>query len=147
MVPFRSRRVPHLLIAFLFGISTVAGVASGVTVPSGFSQSQIGGSLDSPTAFAIAPDGRIFVCEQEGRLRVIKDGQLLATPFLSVTVSSVGERGLLGVAFDPAFASNHFVYVYYTAVTGSIHNRLSRFTANGDVAVSGSERILLETTI
>jgi glucose/arabinose dehydrogenase len=144
MVPFYSRRVPHLLIAFLFGISTVAGVASAVTVPSGFSQSQIGGSLDSPTAFAIAPDGRIFVCEQEGRLRVIKDGELLATPFLSVTVSSVGERGLLGVAFDPAFASNHFVYVYYTAVTPSIHNRLSRFTANGDVAVSGSERILLE---
>jgi glucose/arabinose dehydrogenase len=119
-------------------------VAFAVTVPSGFTQSQIGGSLDSPTAFAIAPDGRIFVCEQEGRLRVIKDGQLLATPFLSVTVSSVGERGLLGVAFDPAFASNHFVYVYYTAVTPSIHNRLSRFTANGNVAASGSERILLE---
>jgi len=144
MVPFHSRRVPRLLTALLFGISTAAGVASAVTVPSGFSQSQIGGSLDSPTAFAIAQDGRIFVCEQEGRLRVIKNGQLLATPFLSVAVSSVGERGLLGVAFDPAFASNHFVYVYYTAVTPSIHNRLSRFTANGDVAASGSERILLE---
>jgi glucose/arabinose dehydrogenase len=56
-----------------------------------------------------APDGRLFVCEQAGRLRVVKGGSLLATPFLTVTVSSSGERGLLGMAFDPAFASNHFV--------------------------------------
>ena len=51
-----------------------------------------------------APDGRLFVCEQGGRLRVIKDGALLATPFVTLTVNSSGERGLLGVAFDPAFA-------------------------------------------
>ena len=62
-----------------------------------------------------------------------------ATPFLTVTVSSSGERGLLGVAFDPDFATNHFVYVYYTATTPAVHNRVSRFTANGDVAVAGSE--------
>ena len=48
-----------------------------------------------------APDGRLFVCEQGGRLRVIKNGALLPTPFLTLTVSSSGERGLLGVAFDP----------------------------------------------
>lgn len=47
---------------------------------------------------AFAPDGRLFVCEQGGRLRVVKNGALLAAPFLTVTVSSVGERGLLGVA-------------------------------------------------
>src|SRR5262245_1624148 len=114
------------------------------TLPGGFAETLVSGGLTNPTAMALAPDGRIFVCEQEGRLRVIKNGALLSTPFLSVTVSSVGERGLLGVAFDPTFASNHFVYVYYTATTPSIHNRLSRFTANGDVAASGSERILLE---
>ena len=54
---------------------------------------------------AFAPDGRLFVCEQGGRLRVVKNGALLAAPFLTVTVSSAGERGLLGVAFDPSFAS------------------------------------------
>ena len=91
-----------------------------------------------------APDGRLFVAEQGGRLRVIKDGVLLPTPFLTLTVSSVGERGLLGVAFDPAFATNRFVYVYYTATTPAIHNRISRFTANGDVAVAGSEIVLLD---
>jgi glucose/arabinose dehydrogenase len=91
-----------------------------------------------------APDGRLFVAEQGGRLRVIKNGTLLPTPFLTVTVSSVGERGLLGVSFDPNFASNHYIYVYYTATTPAIHNRISRFTANGDVAVAGSEVVILE---
>ena len=53
-----------------------------------------------------------------------------------MTVNSSGERGLLGVTFDPNFATNNFVYVYYTATTPAIHNRVSRFTANGDVAVA-----------
>ena len=78
---------------------------------------------------AFAPDGRIFVCQQGGQLRVIKNGALLATPFVSLTVDSNGERGLLGVAFDPNFNTNNFIYVYYTATTPSIHNRVSRFTA------------------
>jgi glucose/arabinose dehydrogenase len=86
-----------------------------------------------------APDGRLFVCEQGGKLRVIKNDVLLVTAFVTLTVDPTGERGLLGVAFDPGFATNHFVYVYYTATTPTIHNRISRFTANGDVAVAGSE--------
>ena len=61
-----------------------------------------------------------------------------------MTVNSIGERGLLGVAFDPDFQTNGFVYIYYTATTPAIHNRVSRVTANGDVAVAGSESILLE---
>ena len=92
----------------------------------------------------IAPDGRIFVCQQGGSLRVIKNGALLSTPFLTVSVDANGERGLLGVAFDPNFASNNFIYVYYTVSTSPRHNRVSRFTANGDVAVPGSETIILE---
>src|SRR5205823_2838468 len=53
------------------------------------------------------------------------------------------ERGLLGVTFDPNFASNNFVYVYYTVPGSPAHNRVSRFTANGDVALGGSELVLL----
>ncbi len=93
---------------------------------------------------AFAPDGRLFVASRAAPLRVIKNGSLLATPFLTVTVNSSGERGLLGVAFDPDFAINQYVYVYYTATTPAIHNRVSRFTANGDVAVPGSEVVILE---
>ncbi|HEY6122106.1 MAG TPA: PQQ-dependent sugar dehydrogenase, partial [Pyrinomonadaceae bacterium] len=58
-------------------------------------------------------------------------------------VNSLGERGLLGIAFDPNFSSNQFIYVYYTATTPAIHNRVSRFTANGDVVVAGSELVIL----
>jgi hypothetical protein len=86
----------------------------------------------------------LFVCLQGGALRVIKAGTLLSTPFLTVSVDSSGERGLLGVAFDPDFATNQFVYVYYTTPVTPIHNRVSRFTANGDVAVASSEVIILE---
>jgi hypothetical protein len=59
-------------------------------------------------------------------------------------VDDSGERGLLGVAFDPSFVTNHFVYVYYTAITPTVHNRISRFTADGDVAVAGSEVVIFE---
>src|SRR5215210_2870625 len=108
-------------------------------LPGGFTESLVAGGLATPTAMELAPDGRLFVAEQTGNLRVIKNGTLLPTPFVSLNVNASGERGLLGVAFDPAFASNGFVYVYYTTAAAPIHNRVSRFTANGDVAVPGSE--------
>jgi hypothetical protein len=63
---------------------------------------------------------------------------------MTLTVDPNGERGLLGIAFDPNFASNNFLYVYYTVPFEPRHNRVSRFTANGDVVVPGSEVILLE---
>jgi glucose/arabinose dehydrogenase len=119
-------------------------VAHAATVPSGFTQTILTGVINTPTAMAMAPDGRIFVCQQNGALRVVKNDALLATPFVSLTVNSAGERGLLGVAFDPDFLTNHYLYVYYTATTPAIHNRISRFTAAGDVAVPGSEYVLFD---
>src|SRR5262245_58207510 len=121
-----------------------ASIVNGATVPAGFTDTLVAGGLTSPTAMALAPDGRVFVCEQGGALRVIKNGALLTTPFLTVTVDSSGERGLLGGAFDPNFVANQLVYIYYTATTPAIHNRISRFTANGDVALAGSETIVMD---
>jgi glucose/arabinose dehydrogenase len=120
--------------------STSVGAA---TLPEGFTETQISG-LSAPTAMAIAPDGRIFVCQQGGALRVIKNGVLLPTPFLTLSVDSAGERGLLGIAFDPSFSSTNALYVYYTVPSEPRHNRVSRFIANGDVVVPGSETIILE---
>lgn len=114
------------------------------TLPAGFTEAVIANGISNPMAMEIAPDGRVFVAEQGGRLRVIENGNLLSTPFLSLNVNSSGERGLLGVAFDPNFATNHFVFVYYTTASSPIHNRVSRFTANGNVVVPGSEQILLD---
>jgi glucose/arabinose dehydrogenase len=129
-----------LLIAPLLLASNVFAA----TVPPGFTDTLVAAGLTNPTAMALAPDGRVFVCEQGGNLRVIKNGALLVTPFLTVTVDSSGERGLLGVAFDPNFASNQLVYIYYTATTPTVHNRISRFTAAGDVAVAGSEVTVMD---
>ncbi|HEU4875396.1 MAG TPA: PQQ-dependent sugar dehydrogenase [Pyrinomonadaceae bacterium] len=131
------------LVATLLMFSS-AHVAYAATVPAGFTDSLVAAGLTNPTAMALAPDGRIFVCQQNGALRVIKNGALLATPFLTVTVDSSGERGLLGIAFDPNFVSNQLVYIYYTATTPTIHNRISRFTASGDVALAGSEVIVMD---
>lgn len=116
-------------------------------LPSGFSESLVSAGLSNPTAMALAPDGRIFVAEQSGTLRVIENGTLLPTPFVSLAVNSSGERGLLGIAFDPQFSTSPFVYVYYTVpgTGGSApHNRVSRFTANGNTAEAGSEQILVD---
>jgi glucose/arabinose dehydrogenase len=115
------------------------GVATAATLPAGFSETLVANGLSSPTAMDFAPDGRLFVCLQGGQLRVIRNGALLPTPFISLTVDSSGERGLLGLAFDPNFATNNFIYLYYTVPGSPSHNRVSRFTATGDVAVAGSE--------
>jgi glucose/arabinose dehydrogenase len=113
------------------------------TLPAGFVETEIGG-LPSPTAMEFAPDGRLFVCLQDGRLRVIKNGAVLPAVFIDLDVDSSGERGLLGIAFDPNFATNNFLYLYYTVTSTPRHNRVSRFTANGDVVVPGSELAILD---
>src|SRR5262245_7316383 len=128
-----------IFVALSLGLCTGALAA---TLPAGFSETFVGG-MSNTTAMAVAPDGRIFVCEQTGTLRVIKNNALLPTPFVTLSVDSQGERGLLGVAFDPNFVTNKFIYLYYTVPTAPVHNRLSRFTANGDVVVPGSELVLL----
>jgi glucose/arabinose dehydrogenase len=137
---FRAARAALIALVLL---SVYPSAAHSVTVPNGFTDTLIAGGLSAPTAMAFAPDGRIFVCEQAGRLRVVKNGVLLSTPFLTLTVDSSGERGLLGVTFDPDFQTNRYVYVYYTVRTSPRRNRVSRFTANGDVVVPGSEQVLL----
>jgi glucose/arabinose dehydrogenase len=137
-------RAGACLLLGLGSLGLLPASTPAATLPAGFTEQLVAGNLSSPTAMQIAPDGRIFICLQGGQLRVVKNGALLPAPFLTVTVSSAGERGLLGVAFDPDFATNQYVYVYYTATTPTIHNRVSRFTANGDVAVQGSEHAILD---
>jgi len=114
------------------------------SVPAGFTLTPLVGGLAAPTAEDIAPDGRIFVAEQGGNVRVVQNGTLLANPFLSLAVDSQGERGVIGVTLDPNFKTNHFVYVYYTTDSPVTHNRLSRFTESNNVAVPRSEKVLLD---
>ena len=137
----------RLFIATIFLLFGLSFSVSAATLPTGFVETTVASGIPSPTAMAIAPNGRIFVCSQTGALRVIKNGALLATPFVTLSVDSVGERGLLGVAFDPHFTLNQYIYLYYTVPGTPVtppHNRVVRFTANGDVVLPGSRVILLE---
>lgn len=133
------------LYAMLFFFATVTILSSTVfaaTLPTGFAETQIVSNLD-PTSMELAPDGRIFLTEKNGKVLVIKNGSLLSTPFVTINVDNYNERGLQSIAFDPNFATNKYVYVFY-AVPSANRNRVSRFTANGDVAVSGSEMVIME---
>src|SRR5881392_577634 len=145
MPPFRlsNLRCQSILGCGAF-LMHAAFASLAATLPPEFTETEFGSSLSSPpTAMEFAPDGRLFVCLQTGQVRVIKNGSLLATPFLNLPVDSSGERGLLGIAFDPNFFTNHYVYVYYTVPTFPIHNRVSRFIAAGDVTAPGSEVVIL----
>jgi glucose/arabinose dehydrogenase len=118
--------------------------SAATSLPAGFTDTEWVSGLRRPYQMEFAPDGRLFVSQQGGSLRVIKNGVLLPTAFVTVPVDTRGDRGMIGIAFDPAFTVNHFVYVYYTAPTPLPHNRVSRFTASGDRAVAGSEKVLIE---
>ena len=91
--PHFYRLIGGIAIAlFLGGLSLHAA-----TLPAGFVETQYGANVGSnPTAMEFAPDGRLFVCLQGGQLRVISNGTLLTTPFVTVTTIADGERGLLG---------------------------------------------------
>jgi glucose/arabinose dehydrogenase len=101
---------------------------------------RVASGLQAPL-FATAPPGdtgRLFIVEQTGAIKILdlNTGQVLATPFLNVTVDSTGERGLLGLAFDPNYATNGFFYIYRTVPGSPAHNEVDRYhvSANPNVA-------------
>jgi putative heme-binding domain-containing protein len=121
-----------------------AAITGPIRLPDGFEVKTISTGLTGCTALETTADGRIFVCEQTGALRVVKGGKLLPEPFVTLPVDSTWERGLIGVTVDPGFPKVPFVYVCYVAKEPYPHHRVSRFTADGDVAKPNSEKLLLE---
>ncbi|WP_203898605.1 PA14 domain-containing protein [Virgisporangium aliadipatigenens] len=105
--------------------------------PAGFSSELVVGSgLDGPSGFEIAPDGRIFILQRDGKVRVLKEGVLLPDLFADLPSEASGDRGMIGIAFHPDFGvANHWVYFYYTGV--DLLNHLVRFDASGDVGTNG----------
>jgi glucose/arabinose dehydrogenase len=124
------------------------------TLPPGFTETTYCSGLSGPTNMEFAPDRRLFVLEQGGNVKLARSDGTTATA-LHLTVDSSGERGLLGIAFDPNYNLNHFAYLYYTnpnaggTATGT-HNQISRFTVNDtdpQNPVFGNETPLLDSTI
>ncbi len=125
----------------VLGCAIVLLLVGGSFVPHGKSASNptlVYSGLNFPVSFRFAPDGRIFFNEKNtGSIRIIQGGSVLTTPFATLAVATDGlEQGLLGLALDPAFSVNGFVYVYYTDSDGSYyHGRITRFTATGNTGV------------
>lgn len=115
-----------------------ANVVYGSPRPVRLSLTQVAGGLAEPIYLtAPAGDARLFIVERAGRIRVVRNGALLATPFLDINALTTtdGERGLLSMAFDPAYASNGRFYVYYTGNNGAITIARYQVSAgNPDVA-------------
>jgi len=138
------RNISRFALVFAALLAAATARAQSTTLPTGFQEQVISTSLSVPTSMDIAPDGRIFIAQQGGQIRIAKNGAILPTPFATLTVNFVQSRGLLGIVLDPDFATNSFIYIYYTATTPASHNRISRITANGDVMLAGSEVILFD---
>jgi glucose/arabinose dehydrogenase len=121
--------------------------------PSGFQIQTVAAGLTVPTTLAFAPDGRIFVAQKNGIVRIIKNNQLLSTPVVALTdINDYGDRGLVGIALDPNFAQNGYMYLAYTYenspgqnYTGNKTGRIVRLTVVGDTASLQTKVVILGT--
>ncbi len=124
-----------------------------IVLPPSFDDQPVATTTD-PTALAFTPDGRMLIATKPGPLRVYEGGSLVPAPAIDLTgvVCSDSERGLLGVAVDPSFQSNHFIYLYYTfrkhgtcevnTATTPV-NRVSRFVLGPDNLIAPSSELVL----
>jgi len=99
-------------------------------------------NLDIPWSIAWAPDGTIFFTERNGNLRVIQDETVLEKPILSLKVGGV-EGGLLGIALDPNYSDNHYIYLYYTYNNFlETKNKVVRYTESN--LILSEDRVVIE---
>jgi glucose/arabinose dehydrogenase len=107
-----------LTIAAVATLVATAGGGSADAQTRGVRVETVASGLEIPWEIAFLPDGRALVTERPGRVRLLtRGGRLRPAPVARVPVSAFGEGGLLGIAVDPAFASNRFVYMYFTTAT------------------------------
>lgn len=90
-----------------------------------------------PWAIAISEEGKLYVTERGGRVRVIENGVLLTEPLITLSSPSVsrGESGLHGIALDPNFSENHYIYIMYSYTeNGNLYNRIDRLVEEENTA-------------
>ncbi len=126
------------LVCLLFAGPVRAGIP-----PAGFQETVFLSGLGQIDAFEWAPNGDLWLLDKGGLVSVVRDGTTNPIPILQLTVETTDERGLLGLALDPDFPVNGFVYLYYTVPgTTAPFNRVSRFHSVGDQLLD--ETVLLE---
>jgi glucose/arabinose dehydrogenase len=131
-------------------------ITPATTLPAGFSDATLF-NVNHPTAIAFTPDGRMLVTTDAGLVRVYQGGALLAKPAVNLTskICSAGERGMMGVAVDPAFNDNQYIYVFWTfnkfdnqcpvGTTDTPVNRVSRYKLGADShVIAGSGKVIVD---
>ena len=112
-------------------------------IPGGTHVETVLSNMTQPVALAFDPAGRLFYTERTGAVRLFANGQLQPDPVISFNVDTCFERGLLGIALDPSFSADHYVYVYYTAWSGSAcgdtTNKVVRFVETNGIGSNPTE--------
>lgn len=131
-----------IALTFTFGVLFECGSVKAVE----FKLETFLSGLNTPWAIDFAPDGRVFVTERAGRIRVVERGQLRVEPWLTLEVAASGESGLMGLAIDPQFAQNRFLYVAYSYRSGvfTTRNRLVRLREDAMTNAGVQDKILID---
>jgi glucose/arabinose dehydrogenase len=139
-----------LKLTLCFGVAAALNACGSGTGPAqgtGVRLQLVGSGFSSPLYLTNPPGdpARLFIVEQTGAIRIIKDGNVLPTPFLDISdrISAGGEQGLLGLAFYPDYAGTGRFIVHYTDPAGDTHLSIFQVTADPDVADPASEQVIL----
>ncbi|QFY14551.1 DUF1349 domain-containing protein [Nonomuraea phyllanthi] len=139
---------PNFLKLLLGGIQTAAGAVKAdcsASQSGSFEKVTLDDNTSNPMMVDVAKDGRVFYIDRLGEVKIIKPAGGTVTA-ATLDVFTANESGLLGMALDPGFDSNHWVYLYYSP-TGTDVDRLSRFTVTGDTVDLSSEKKLLDVPV
>ncbi|MEV4541816.1 ThuA domain-containing protein [Micromonospora echinaurantiaca] len=137
---------PQFLAHLLGGIRSAAGAADadcGASLTASFEKVTLDSNTSNPMELDVAPDGRVFYVERDGRVQIVKPDTGNTVTALDLDVFTGNEDGLIGIRLDPDFATNNWVYLYYAPNDGIARNLLSRFTVTGDSIDPASEKQVL----
>ncbi|MFD0747244.1 ThuA domain-containing protein [Phytohabitans flavus] len=140
---------PNFLAHLLGGIQTAAGVVDAdcaASKTSSFEKVTLDSNTNNPMELDIAPDGRVFYIERDGRVQIVKPDTGTTVTAVDLDVFTGNEDGLIGIRLDPDFATNGWVYLYYAPNDGVARNRVARFTVQGDSIALNTEKVVLEVT-
>ncbi|MBX7265218.1 ThuA domain-containing protein [Micromonospora sp. Llam7] len=138
---------PEFLAHLLGGIQTAAGVVGadcGASLTESFEKVTLDSNTSNPMELDIAPDGRVFYIERDGRVQIVKPDTDSTITAIDLDVFTGNEDGLIGIRLDPDFATNNWVYLYYAPNDGVARNVLSRFTVSGDSIDAATEQVVLQ---
>ncbi|HJQ82027.1 MAG TPA: ThuA domain-containing protein [Lacipirellulaceae bacterium] len=132
----------HLLGGILFAAGQ-AEADLGATVDANWRKVDLATSLNSPMSLDVAPDGRVFFVERGGAVKVYNPASGITSVAAQLNTYTGDEHGLLGIALDPDFETNHWIYLFWSLAGAASDQRLARFTVVGDQIDPASQKGLL----